>query len=83
VAKKAFDLYGVLDTDDWLARLDNSYLTGAQKEQVKETAYITLVILADYGTRWKKSNPRVERSLDQLNRATKFHEPTRAKVPIY
>jgi hypothetical protein len=33
-------------------RLDRSYLTAGQKEQVRETAYVTLVSLADWGVRW-------------------------------
>ena len=50
-------MYGVLRADDWLTRLDNSYLTAAQKEQVRESAYVTLVSLADWCVRWQWATP--------------------------
>jgi tetratricopeptide (TPR) repeat protein len=54
-------------------------LTADQKQQVRETAYVTLVSLADYYTRWRASEPNsVERSLDLLQRAQDFHQLTRA-----
>ena len=34
---------GVLTEKDWLSRLEDSYLTADQKQQVRETAYVTLV----------------------------------------
>jgi serine/threonine protein kinase len=81
VAKEALDLYGVLGTPDWLARLDNSYLTAKQKEQVRETAYVTLVSLADWCVRWDREAhnvKQIEWGLDLLQRAQSFHEPTKA-----
>jgi len=80
-AKKALDLYSVLEAKNWLARLDDSYLTADQKEQARETAYVTLVSLADWCLRWEWDNhdpERIKRSLDLLERAQTFHEPTRA-----
>src|SRR4029077_12682325 len=73
--------YGVLTEPDWSSRLESSYLTADQKEQVRETAYVTLVSLADYLVRWPKTRDDVRsvaRSLDLLQRAQAFHEPTRA-----
>jgi serine/threonine protein kinase/tetratricopeptide (TPR) repeat protein len=79
VAEEALGLYGVLTEKDWSSRLESSYLTADQKQQVRETAYVTLVSLADYYIRWRGSEPKsVERSLDLLQRAQAFHQPTRA-----
>jgi serine/threonine protein kinase/tetratricopeptide (TPR) repeat protein len=79
VAKEALHIYRVLQADDWLARLDDSYLSTVQKAQVRETAYVTLVSLADFGVRWSDQDSKtVERSQDLLRRAQAFHEPTRA-----
>jgi serine/threonine protein kinase/Tfp pilus assembly protein PilF len=79
-AGAVFDQYGVLADKEWLSRVEKSYLTEAQKDQVRETAYVTLVSLADYEVRWETADhPRsAPRSLDLLRRAQAFHEPTRA-----
>jgi eukaryotic-like serine/threonine-protein kinase len=85
-AREALSLYGVLTEENWLARFDNSYLSGDQKREVQEVAYETLVSMADYGIRWRGGweNERqappmtVEQALEILDRAAKFHEPTRA-----
>jgi serine/threonine-protein kinase len=74
-------LWGVLSEKGWLSRLESSYLTADQKQQVRETAYVTLVSLADFLVRWPglREDPRsVARSLDLLQRAQAFHQPTRA-----
>jgi tetratricopeptide (TPR) repeat protein len=79
VAETTLGLYGVLTEKDWLSRLDRSTLSADQKQQVRETAYVTLVSLADFYTRWRGSEPKsVERSLNLLHRAEDFHQPTRA-----
>jgi serine/threonine protein kinase len=81
VAQDALGLYGVLATGDWLSRLDRSTLSTDQKRQVRETAYVTLVSLADFKVRWlpTSGDPRsIERSLELLRRAEAFHRPTRA-----
>src|SRR5205814_4076310 len=52
LAREALGVFGVLTADDWLARLDNAALGGEQKRQVRETAYVTLVSLADFHVRW-------------------------------
>jgi tetratricopeptide (TPR) repeat protein len=79
VAERTLGLYGVLAEKDWLSCLDRSYLTADQKQQVRETTYVTLVSLADYYIRWQGGQPKsAERSLDLLQRAQAFHEPTRA-----
>ncbi len=79
VAEGTLGLYGILTDQDWLARLESSYLTADQKQHVRETAYATLVSLADYQIRWRGREPKsVERSLDLLRRAQAFHQPTRA-----
>src|SRR5262249_43122227 len=41
-ANKALDLFGVLSADDWLPQLEKAYLTAEQKQQVRESAYLTL-----------------------------------------
>jgi tetratricopeptide (TPR) repeat protein len=81
LGEKALGLYGVLTEKDWLSRLETSYLTAGQKQQVRETAYVTLVSLADFAVRWKplrEAPGSVARSLDLLQRAESFHRPTRA-----
>jgi serine/threonine protein kinase/tetratricopeptide (TPR) repeat protein len=78
-AKEALDLFGVLQDDLWMARLDNSYLTAGQKEQIRETAYVTLLSLADVGLRWAPGYPETaQRSVDLLRRAEALQAPTRA-----
>jgi serine/threonine-protein kinase len=81
-AEKTLGLYSVLTEKDWLSRLESSYLTADQKQQLRETAYVTLVSLADFWVRWKwgsREDPKAfARSLDLLQRAQAFHEPTRA-----
>jgi serine/threonine protein kinase/Flp pilus assembly protein TadD len=82
VAEEVLGLYGILTEKDWLSRLENSYLTADQKQQVRETAYVTLVSLADNKIRWNwgpREDPKAAaRSLDLLQRAQAFHQPTRA-----
>jgi tetratricopeptide (TPR) repeat protein len=78
VAEKSLELYAVLTADDWLSPLEDSYLAAEKKQQVREVAYVTLVSMADESVRWKADPKSVQRSLDLLNRAQSFHEPTRA-----
>lgn len=78
VAEEALQLFDVLTADDWPARLASSTLTADQKRQVRETAYITVVSLADFGVRWQREARSAQRSLDLLRRAEAWHEPTRA-----
>jgi tetratricopeptide (TPR) repeat protein len=80
-AEEALGLYGLLAEKDWLSRLDRRYLTADQKQQVRETAYVTLVSLADFRVRWaglREDPGSAARSLDLLECAQAFHEPTRA-----
>jgi serine/threonine protein kinase/tetratricopeptide (TPR) repeat protein len=77
-AEEALELFGVLTDRDWLRRLDSSYLGSEQKRQVRETAYVTLVSLADNQVRWHDDPSMIQRSLDLLRRAEAFHSPTRA-----
>jgi serine/threonine-protein kinase len=79
VVERTLGLYGILTERDWSSRLDGSYLTADQKQQVREAAYATLVSLADIYIRWRGGEPKsIERSLDLLQRAQAFHQPTRA-----
>jgi serine/threonine protein kinase/tetratricopeptide (TPR) repeat protein len=78
LAEEVLKSYGVLEAKDWLVDLENSSLTVDQKRQVRETAYVTLVSLADSNVRWAPYAASVQRSLDLLERAQAFHEPTRA-----
>jgi tetratricopeptide (TPR) repeat protein len=78
-AEENLGLYGVLTEKEWLSRLESTYLTADQKQQVRERAYVTLVSLADYCVRYRFTMPEaVERSLGLLQRAQAFHQPTRA-----
>jgi serine/threonine protein kinase/tetratricopeptide (TPR) repeat protein len=82
-AEEALGLYGVLAGEGWLASLEQSTLTPDQKRQVRETAYVVLVSLADFHVRWFWANKAdvpqsAQRSLDLLRRAEAFHVPTRA-----
>jgi tetratricopeptide (TPR) repeat protein len=78
LGEKALGLYGVLTEKDWSSHLDRSYLTADQKQRVRETVYVTLVSLADYGVRWNRDPGTAARSLELLQRAQIFHQPTRA-----
>jgi serine/threonine-protein kinase len=81
VAEETLGLYRILTEKDWLPRLEGSYLTADQKQQVRETVYVTLVSLADFLVRWpgwREDASSVARSLDLLQRAHAFHQPTRA-----
>jgi tetratricopeptide (TPR) repeat protein len=84
IAAETLGLYGILTEKDWSSRLEGSYLTADQKQRVRETAYMMLVSLADDGVRWNwKGAPGEDpkafaRSLDLLQRAQAFHQPTRA-----
>ena len=77
-AEDALAEYGVLTADDWLNRLDGSYLTAELKQQVRETAYSTLVSLADFSVRWSAGSDALQRCAELLRRASAFHASTRA-----
>ena len=82
VAEETLGLYGVLTEKDWSSRLESSYLTADQKQQVRETAYVTLVSLADFYVRWSWApghDPRGSREAwICCNVPQAFHQPTRA-----
>jgi tetratricopeptide (TPR) repeat protein len=78
IAQKVLSLYGVLDDPQWLARVDRAHLSDEQKKQLRDTVYETLIVLADFGPRWKKTAEVAEESLRHLQLAESFHEPTRA-----
>ncbi len=78
IAQKVLSLYGVLDDPQWLARVDRAHLSDEQKKQLRDTVYETLIVLADFGPRWKKTAEVAEASLRHLQLAESFHEPTRA-----
>ena len=79
-AAQALDLYGVLSDDHWLDRLQASYLNKQQQSMVQQTAYETLLSLADFGVRWSKRSTEESTtvSLRYLEQAEAFHPPTRA-----
>jgi serine/threonine protein kinase/tetratricopeptide (TPR) repeat protein len=70
--------FGVLEHDDWLQFLESSYLSPEQIVRARETIYDTLLCLADYGPRWLRTAESAKRSLELLERAERFHAPTRA-----
>jgi hypothetical protein len=51
-AMQALELYGVLSEDPWVERLQASYLSTEQQSRVREMAYETLLVLADFQIRW-------------------------------
>jgi serine/threonine protein kinase/tetratricopeptide (TPR) repeat protein len=77
--RDALRLYNVLDSDDWLARLQGSTLNPDQQHQVREAVYNSLIILARYAVRFDRSKHAAQamETLDLLGRAQSFHEPTR------
>ena len=78
-AQEALGLYGVLDSDRWLTRLEGSTLTADQKRWVRETAYTTIVNVAAYSVKPRnRGRDAGVQGLDLLRRAEAFHEPTRA-----
>jgi serine/threonine protein kinase/tetratricopeptide (TPR) repeat protein len=82
LAEETLRLYGIVTEKDWSSRLERCYLTAGQRQQVREAAYVTLVSLADSHVRWAGSpghDPAgFARSLEFLQRAQAFHQPTRA-----
>jgi tetratricopeptide (TPR) repeat protein len=80
-AVQALDFYGVLNDALWIDRLQESYLSEQQQLMVRQTAYKTLLVLADFGIRWgaiAKKGENATTSLHYLERAQTFHDPTRA-----
>lgn len=81
LATQALQIFGVLESDDWERQLDGTRLSPTQTAEIRETIYVTLVTLADYGIRWPGTRSRPESvrgSLDLLRRAEAMHAPTRA-----
>ena len=81
VAEDAIKMYGIETDRDWLSRLEHLHLTAEERQEVRETAYVTLVSLADFYVRWPGSGDDAQcqqRSMELLERARTFHEPTRA-----
>jgi tetratricopeptide (TPR) repeat protein len=80
VALQALALYGVLHDERWLDRLKESYLSNHQQSEVRQTAYETLLVLADFGVRWPKLRKKetADASLMYLQKAEAFYKPTRA-----
>ena len=52
LATEALSMFGILEDDEWLKRLDLHKLTKVQQEEMKEVAYKTLVSLGDFTVRW-------------------------------
>jgi tetratricopeptide (TPR) repeat protein len=83
-AREALKLYDVLKDGRWTDRLRESHLTKEQQRRVRETAYHTLLVFADFGIRWdhrkhsRKDDYSPQFSLEVLQTAAKFHDPTRA-----
>ncbi len=79
-AQQALRLFGVLSEGDWADRLKQCHLSSAQQDQVRETAYETLLLLADHSVRWAnlRSKQTALDGLNYLSLATRFHKPTKA-----
>jgi tetratricopeptide (TPR) repeat protein len=83
--REALAIYAVLTSPNWRRQLDQRRLTSEQKQLVLETCYETLLVLADSLIRWnhKVEDPservqRLKSSMEALQTAQAFHEPTRA-----
>jgi serine/threonine protein kinase/Flp pilus assembly protein TadD len=77
-AKNALDVFGVLQNDQWPAELQQRHFTATEREEIQETAYTTLLFLADHEVRWNQDAQHAARGQEYLNRAASFHAPTRA-----
>jgi tetratricopeptide (TPR) repeat protein len=81
VAEEALALYGVLSDPNWQQGLDSSSSSDEEKKQVRQTAYWTLICLADFQIRWQEfpgDRRKTSRCLALLDRAKAIREPTRA-----
>ena len=77
-AEEALALFGVLADPNWQNALGASSANDKEKEQVRQTAYITLLCLADYQIRWNGNPEKARRSIELLQKAERIREPTRA-----
>ena len=79
LAREALEMYGVLSDKKWMDRLRESYLSPAEQAIVHQTAYDTLLMLADFGIRCERvrSQSSAEESLRFLEAAATLREPTR------
>ena len=78
IAAEALDVFGILKDDDWRTAIQQRQFTQPQQLQISETAYITLVMLADYEVRWKSTVESAGRAQKLLDRAAAFHSRTKA-----
>lgn len=76
-ALDALRKFGVSDDPHWVDQLTSLQLSPAQKRQVRNTAYATLLCLADQ-SRWDRSELIARASLKYLEIAAATHRPTRA-----
>ena len=79
-ARQALDCYGVIEQRDWTDSLQKSQLSEQQREQVVETAYETLLLLADSRVRSPvfQNDTAAHEGLELLDVALRFHQPTKA-----
>jgi serine/threonine protein kinase len=79
IARQALDFYSFLGPDDWLQQLRRHHMSAAQEEQVRWTAYATLVSLARWSV-WGQGEyadaGSVKHGLDILHSADRVHQPT-------
>jgi tetratricopeptide (TPR) repeat protein len=78
--RKALDYFGIVSQPDWIKKLQRMRLTTAQKTHLRETAYETLLLLADESVRWEgqRSQRTARAGLKYLDLASRFHERTKA-----
>ena len=83
--RESLAIYAVLTSPDWRKQLDRRHLSSDQKRLVLENCYETLLALADSLVRWnnklkdpREKENRLKSSMEMLQTAQAFHEPTRA-----
>ena len=86
-AREGLAIYGLLEHDDWAARLETTFLSSNQRDQVRDQAYKLILHLADYCVRWDRDATTKEsvsgeqaarQGLELLEKALVFQEATPA-----
>lgn len=81
LVRKALGTYDVLKDDRWFDKVQRSYLSPQQQDRLRQTAYETLLMLANMGVKsrpkFRPSETSAKESLELLRKASTFYDPTR------